>query len=296
MKKVIIGALFIIIIPCVSFYCFIRYKQRCEEIENMIWKARIELEPLCNDRTVNYLSMHDVSCESNQLRIKFLYVPLSSFDDKYKNEEGDYKMMYAELMSIINLHPDKWETASEYLLKANANVSFTFSSNIERTINITSQQFKEILSDKKLREIGEEIFLIRKKLETFEYARFHFARDKYFDVDSLSIDEKFVTLHLSHDDSRAQLGPSFLDTTSVSLHFTDKVGHMGSILDNMLSICVRTNKGFAFSYYGTKSHKVQRCEWSAEKAKEMHEETADRKWLDNRKTNRVRTVITRTKK
>ena len=296
MKKTILLIFIIIILPCLAFYCFIMYKQQREEIENLIWKARIELEPLCNDRTVEYLSMHDVSCESNQLRIKFLYVPLSSFDDKYKNEEGDYKMMYAELLSVINLHPDKWVAASEYLSEANADVSFTFSSNIERTINLSSQQFKEILSDKKLQEMGEDIFLIRKKLETFEYACFHFARDKYFNVDSLSIDEKFVTLHLSHDDSRAQLGPSFLDTTRVSLHFTDKVGHMGSILDNMLSICVRTNKGFAFSYYGTKSHKVQRCEWSAEKAKEMHEETADRKWLDNRKTNRVRTVITRTKK
>lgn len=294
MKKIFL-IFIIIILPCLAFYCFIMYKQQREEIEHLIWKARIELEPLCNDRTVQYLSLHDLSCENNQLRINFLYEPLSSFDDKYKKEDDD-KFKYAELMSIINLHPDTWKAASEYLLKANANVSFTFSSNIERTINITSQQFKEILSDKKLREIGEEIFLIRKKLETFEYARFHFARDKYFDVDSLSIDEKFVTLHLSHDDSRAQLGPSFLDTTSVSSHFTDKVGHMGSILDNMLSICVRTNNGFAFSYYGTKSHKVQRCEWSAEKAKEMHQETADRKWLDNRKTNRVRTVITRTKK
>ena len=234
-----------------------------------------------------------------QLRIyrmnQFLYVPLSSFDDKYKNEDDD-KFKYAELMSIVNLHPDKWKAASEYLLKANANVSFTFSSSIERTINITSQQFKELLSDKKLHEISEELFLIRKKSETLEYARFHFARDKYFDVDSLSIDEKFVTLHLSHDDSKAQLGPSFLDTTRVSLHFTDKVGRMGSILDNMLSICAKTKKGFAFSYYGNKSHKVQRCEWNAEKAMKMHEETADKKWLDNRKTNRVRTVITRTKK
>lgn len=271
------------------------YKQQREEIEHLIWKARIELEPLCNDRTVQYLSMQDVSCESNQLRIKFLYVPLSSLDDRYKNEDDD-KFKYAELMSIINLRPDKWKAASEYLLKANANVSFTFSSSIERTINITSQQFKEILSDKQLHEIGEEIFLIRKKMETLEYARFHFARDKYFDVDSLSIDEKFVTLHLSHDDSKAQLGHSFLDTTKVALHFTDKVGRMGSILDNMLSICAKTKKGFAFSYYGNKSHKVQRCEWNAEKAMKMHEETADKKWLDNRKTNRVRTVITRAKK
>ena len=98
----------------------------------------------------------------------------------------------------------------------------------------------------------------------------------------MSIDEKFVTLHLSHDDSKAQLGHSFLDTTRVALHFTDKVGRMGSILDNMLSICAKTKKGFAFSYYGNKSHKVQRCEWNAEKAMKMHEETADKKWLDNR--------------
>ena len=295
MKKTLLLIFIIIILPCLAFYCFIMYKQKREEIEHLIWKARIELEPLCNDRTVQYLSMHDLSCESNQLRINFLYEPLSSFEDKYKNEDDD-KFKYAELMSIINLRPDKWKAASEYLLKANANVSFTFSSSIERTINITSQQFKEILSDKQLHEIGEEIFLIRKKLETFEYARFHFAGDNYFDVDSLSIDEKFVTLHLSHDDSKAQLGYSFLDTTRVALHFTDKVGRMGSILDNMLSICAKTKKGFAFSYYGNKSHKVQRCEWNAEKAMKMHEETADKKWLDNRKTNRVRTVITRTKK
>ena len=295
MKKTLLLIFIIIILPCLAFYCFIMYKQKREEIEHLIWKARIELEPLCNDRTVQYLSMHDLSCESNQLRINFLYEPLSSFEDKYKNEDDD-KFKYAELMSIINLRPDKWKAASEYLLKANANVSFTFSSSIERTINITSQQFKEILSDKQLHEIGEEIFLIRKKMETLEYARFHFARDKYFDVDSLSIDEKFVTLHLSHDDSKAQLGHSFLDTTRVALHFTDKVGRMGSILDNMLSICAKTKKGFAFSYYGNKSHKVQRCEWNAEKAMKIHEETADKKWLDNRKTNRVRTVITRTKK
>lgn len=295
MKKTIFLIFVIVILPCLAFYCFVMYKQKREEIEHLIWKARIELEPLCNDRTVQYLSMHDLSCESNQLRINFLYEPLSSFEDKYKNEDDD-KFKYAELMSIINLRPDKWKAASEYLLKANANVSFTFSSSIERTINITSQQFKEILSDKQLHEIGEEIFLIRKKMETLEYARFHFARDKYFDVDSLSIDEKFVTLHLSHDDSKAQLGHSFLDTTRVALHFTDKVGRMGSILDNMLSICAKTKKGFAFSYYGNKSHKVQRCEWNAEKAMKMHEETADKKWLDNRKTNRVRTVITRTKK
>ena len=295
MKKTLLLIFIIIILPCLAFYCFNMYKQQREEIEHLIWKARIELEPLCNDRTVQYLSMHDLSCESNQLRINFLYEPLSSFEDKYKNEDDD-KFKYAELMSIINLRPDKWKAASEYLLKANANVSFTFSSSIERTINITSQQFKEILSDKQLHEIGEEIFLIRKKMETLEYARFHFARDKYFDVDSLSIDEKFVTLHLSHDDSKAQLGHSFLDTTRVALHFTDKVGRMGSILDNMLSICAKTKKGFAFSYYGNKSHKVQRCEWNAEKAMKMHEETADKKWLDNRKTNRVRTVITRTKK
>ena len=295
MKKTLLLIFIIIILPCLAFYCFIMYKQKREEIEHLIWKARIELEPLCNDRTVQYLSMHDLSCESNQLRINFLYEPLSSFEDKYKNEDDD-KFKYAELMSIINLRPDKWKAASEYLLKANANVSFTFSSSIERTINITSQQFKEILSDKQLHEIGEEIFLIRKTMETLEYARFHFARDKYFDVDSLSIDEKFVTLHLSHDDSKAQLGHSFLDTTRVALHFTDKVGRMGSILDNMLSICAKTKKGFAFSYYGNKSHKVQRCEWNAEKAMKMHEETADKKWLDNRKTNRVRTVITRTKK
>ena len=72
MKKTLLLIFIIIILPCLAFYCFIMYKQKREAIEHLIWKARIELEPLCNDRTVQYLSMNDVSCEKDQLRIKFL--------------------------------------------------------------------------------------------------------------------------------------------------------------------------------------------------------------------------------
>ena len=44
MKKTILLIFIIIILPCLAFYCFIMYKQQREEIENLIWKARIELE------------------------------------------------------------------------------------------------------------------------------------------------------------------------------------------------------------------------------------------------------------
>ena len=100
---------------------------------------------------------------------------------------------------------------------------------------------------------------------------------------------------MSYNDSKANLGSTFLNTDKVALHYTDKVGDMGSILNNMLSICARTNKGFAFIYTAQKSHKIQKCKYNAERAKKIYEDTADKLWLDKRETNQVHTVIYRTK-
>ena len=129
-----------------------------------------------------------------------------------------------------------------------------------------------------------------KALETLDYAKRHFKRDIAFTADSVKIEDKYVALYLSYDDKYSI--EHFLDTTHVNAHFTDDVGEMGSILDNMLEICVRTERGFAFVYTGTRKHKVDRLQWDYSRIGEYVDAKVIRGLRnDERQFNSVHTVI-----
>lgn len=272
------------------FYTYmVKEKQRREQ-ENLVWLARCELETLRNDKEVQYLRLHDMVYEDNLLKLRY-DTSISSNEIAAIFRDS---LMYKDFMSIIILNLDKWKTVSQHLSEAEIDLHVTYSNHISPFI-ISWEQLAQMVSDKQLYDEGMKIFVQRKKQETLEYARYHFKKDRFFKVDSISLSKDFVSLHMSYNDAKANLGPTFLDTNKVSLHYTDKVGDMGSILNNMLSICARTNKGFAFIYTARKSHKVQKCKYNAERAKKIYEDTAGKLWLDKRETNQVRTVIYQTK-
>ena len=137
------------------------------------------------------------------------------------------------------------------------------------------------------------MFTVLKGCEILRYAKMHFQGDVFFNVDSMSLNDKSLLLCLSYDDSKARLGDSYLRMDRVNPHFTDPVGEMGSILDGMLSICTRTNRGFGFVYTAQKSHKVDRCEWTIDEMREIAEANRAKFFVGNRKTNQVKTVIVR---
>ena len=149
-----------------------------------------------------------------------------------------------------------------------------------------------ILSDEAQKE-GIALFTLLKGKEVLGYALKHFSSDRFFRVEGIEMDNENFYLNLSYDDNVAKLGKTFLDTTEVNMHFRDPVGDMGSILDGMLSICTRTNKGFGFTFKGQKSHKIDRVEWSVEKMRKIAEKNISIPY-ESRKTNQVKTIITRT--
>lgn len=285
-----IGLIFIIGLG-VLFYLHLEREKQREKRENLVWLARCELETLRNDKEVQYLRLHNMVYEDDLLKVSYdASIPSNEITEMFRDS-----LMYKDFMSVIVLNPDRWKNVSKYLSEADVDLSITYSSHIESSFIISCEKLSQMLSDEQLFDEGIKLFVQRKKQEVLDYARSHFRNDRFFKVDSISLSKEYVSLHMSYDDSKANLGPSFLDTKKVSLHYTDKVGDMGSILNNMLSICARTNKGFSFVYTAKKSHKIQKCNYIAEIAQKMYEETADKLWLDTRETNQVRTVIYRTK-
>ena len=292
--KRFLGILFLVVLILGMVGLFFKYldeENKREERENLVWIARCELETLRNDKEVLYLRLHDMVYEEDLLKLRYdTSISSDEVAKKYKDS-----LMVKDFMSVIILNPDKWHKVAQYLSEADVDLSITYLSHVESSFIISWEQLVHMLSDEKLFEEGIELFVQRKKKEVLEYARTHFQKDRYFKVDSLSLNQGFVSLHMSYDDSKASLGRSFLDTRNVSLHYTDRVGDMGSILNNILSICARTDRGFAFVYTAQKSRKVQSCKWDAKKAKEMYEDTADKLWMDKRGVNQVRTVIYKSK-
>ena len=294
LKRFLGGLLFVsLILGAVGLFFkhYIEEEKKREERENLIWMARCELETLRNDKEVLYLRLQDIAYENDLLKLRY---KTSISSDVVAKQHAD-SLMAKDFMSSIILNPDKWDKVAQYLSQAGVDLSITYSSHVDISFIISGKELAHMLSDEQLFMEGIELFVQRKKKEALEYANSHFQKDRFIKVDSLSVNQSLVSLHMSFDDSKANLGRSFLITHKVPAHFTDKVGDMGSILNNMLSICARTDKGFAFVYTAKNSRKVQSCKWDAEKAREMYENTVDKLWLDKRETNQVRTVIYKSK-
>ena len=286
--------LFFLLIGGVGYgiYYYLEDSKR-QEREDLVWKARIELETIRDDKTYEYLQLSQMEYEDDALRLIYLSKPPLGNNDR----EVTDSVMLNEFVSTVAIHPNRWQTVCDCLKEAKVNLVLVYSNVLERpSVTITYNRLAKIISDEEALQEGLELFTVLKGLEVMNYARQHFSNDRYISADRVSMDDKYFKLSLSYDDSNARLGEVFLDTTQVPSHFTDPVGDMGSILDGMLSVCTRINRGVAFVYTGRRSHKVDRWQWSADKVREAAKHYNRNLLIQGRKTNQVHTVITKDKK
>lgn len=273
-------------------YAYIKYQEE-QKTEDLVWKARSELELIRSDKTIEYLRIHNISYEDKTLKLSLLR---NIFETNGTMHFSD-SIMYLEISSLMSLAPHRWDTICSILEKANVDLLFEYFNVKDKPVLVIpcSELHSKLLTSGVL-EKGKNIFTILKGREVFQYAKIHFKNDVSFTVDSMSMNDNYVSLHLSYDDKNAKLGKSYLDTTHVNPHYTDPVGNMGSILDGMLAICSRVNKGVAFIYVGKNSKKRDQWAWDAEKTKKLINEKSKMLYLSGRKTNQVRTVIVKGKK
>jgi len=275
-----------------GIYYFIKDAEK-QKREDLVWKARAELDVIKNDKTMEYMRLADVEYEDSVLRLSFIIRFHKSFSPIEQTSDSLIRLAF---MSEVALFPERWKTISKYLNEAQVKLAVTCLNDFSNpSFTLSSKKLVSLLENKKLLSKGLKFFESMKADEVMEYARIHFRNDRFLKADGVVSGQQFLELHLSYDDSKARLGNSFLDTARVSAHFTDPVGDMGSILDGMLAISTRTDKGIAFVYKARKSQKVDSCVWDAEKAKELAKKYNGGLLLEGRKTNRVRTVITKQK-
>lgn len=282
----------IVLIGIWQTYIFIKESLEEKEREKIVWLAICELEDLRVDKTVRYLRLNDIKYEDKKLKLGYH----ANYSAREISRIVKDSLMCDDFLSVIVIAPQKWNIISHYLAAAEVDLQITYSNTLVPSFLLSWKQLSMLMSDKRKLRKGKRLFVNRKKKEVLNYALKHFRKDRYLKVDSLSLDKKYVSLHLSYNKSIASLGETFLDTIHVNPHYTDKVGDMGSILDGMLAICSRINRGFAFVYFDRKERKVQRCEWNVEKAKAIARQRADRVRLGSEKSNQVRTVIVKHRK
>ena len=270
-------------------------KKKKQEIEVIVWKARTELELFTSDKTIEYLRLYKTEYDNGFLNLYFLR-NLSIIN---KGDQVTDSTMIDDIASFVSINPFRWDSVCTILEKEAIDLSIIYSDvNIEKGQELRNPKItiphteirKKLLSDAQ-RERGLDLFIKRKTREVMNYAILHFKNDIIFKVDSVGIYNHYVSLHLSYDDKTAKLGKTYLDTAYVNSHFKDPVGDMGSILDGMLTICSRLNKGVAFVYVGKSSKKRDVWTWDAEKTKKLIDEKSKKIHLSGQKTNRVHTVI-----
>lgn len=291
----IIGIVFIIVLILSGIYGGYSYikNQEKQEREELVWKARIELEEIRTEKTILYLRIYNMDYKENLLTLSCLR-NLNQRD--YVNEAPD-SLIHKEIASLVSLNPKKWESICKYLEQAQVDLAITYSDvHLRPTLTIPYQFLSEKLLAKRILSEGLNIYVNKKEKEVLDYAQKHFYGDRYFSVDSLSMQRGYVALYLTYDDSKARLGDTFLDTIRVNPHYTDPVGDMGSILDGMLAISTRTGKGIAFVYVGKNSRKVDGCKWNEEETKEIAKKYSGSLHIEGRKTNQVKTGIIRNEK
>lgn len=293
--RVFYRLLLLIIVVGIGYgiYYFIQDAEK-QKREDLVWKARAELDVIKNDKTMEYMRLADVEYEDRMLRLSYII----RFHKSYSAvEQSSDSLLRLAFMSEVALFPERWKTISKYLNEAQVKLAVTCWNDFSNpSFALSGKELVSLLENKKLLSKGLKFFEEMKADEVLEYARIHFRNDRFLKVDGIVSGQQSLELHLSYDDSKARLGKSFLDTARVSAHFTDPVGDMGSILDGMLAISTRTDKGIAFVYKGRMSQKVDSCVWDAESAKKLAKKYNGGLLLEGRKTNQVKTVIIKEKK
>lgn len=280
--------------------CACMYYEHRKKVQrkDFMWIARGELELMKGVKSVSFLKLQNVSFSNDTLNVVFQSGfstnPILKGKKEDKTLTTSLDMSHALLMAYSCVFPESWDTICKYLDKANANLHIKYQNNNtskDVDVTITPEELKSLFSEKN-KEIGLKLFSTLKAMETVVYAKRHYYNDPIFKVDSVALEDSYVTLHISYDDSKFDIIHFTEDSIHVNAHFTDDVGEMGSILDNMLEICVRTGRGFAFVYTGRKLHRVNRLQWDYSKIDDYVDAKVIRGLRnDERHFNTVHTVV-----
>ena len=266
--------------------------------EDLAVEAKNKLRPMLDENIFQYLKLVQLTYEDNSLCFKYadrknaIASALEQINKQYHGEElnrvsHDIKLQF--FLSALAMKPHEWDAACQLLDSAGVDVKVRFIG-VDEPCELRHEQLSQYNSQSDIFQKSKNIFIINKKIEVLEYAITHFLRDRVFGIDSVSISPNYVTLHLNYDDTY-NLGESYLDTAYINSHFTDPVGEMGSIVDNMLSICSLTNCGIAFEYVGRKKHQVTRWEWDSSRTQAFLAKYSGIIPYRKRKTNQVHTTI-----
>jgi len=291
LKAVALVALVALAATCifgtVSYYSS---KQEEQKKEDLVWKARYELTFIKSDKTVGYLRLYDDEYKDGTLNLGFLVGPGVEY-----SEGSDTLGMLDFFLSLLAINQERWDSVFYYLNRAGVGMKVVFYNKTQTSLYFPDNTLLTLISNEKGMALNLEQFAKYKAEEILGYAKEHFKRDYLLTPDSVSLTDDLISLYLSYDDSKYILGKEFLDTTRVCIHFTDKVGEMGSIFDGMMSVCSRTDRGFAFIYQGKKNHTVHRLVWNKERTRELCKDYPGLIWQYGKKTNQVRTVTTKKK-
>ena len=286
----IISSLIIIATIAVPAYLFYRH-WKAGQREDFMWVARGQLELMKGDKSVEFLEVSSVFFTDDTLDVTFQ----SGWPHLNRSLLRKLSMESPSLLLAYScVAPASWDTICKYLDLADVplRVTYHLCDTSLGAATISPDALKTLLSDEN-KVLGLKLFSVFKTQETLDCARYHYRKDRFFTPDSVNVEDNYVTLYISYDDKYNI--SHFLDPNHVSDHFLDDVQGTGSILDNMLEICVRTEKGFAFVYTGKKNHKVDRLEWDYSRIDEYVEAKVKRGFGD-RRFNSVHTVIVKDNK
>ena len=291
-----------------------RYWKSQRNDESMLL-AKSELMYLSTDKTMDYLEFERLDADGKEITLVLETknsqltaidmlanymdgndsVELDKKDVKYgkdKLKEQIDSIVKLELMSLIAIEPARWKAFCNRLEEADGKLSVALSSmSTNFSIDLTSEQLRQLIEEEEQKKTGLDYFVNNKRVEVLDYARRHFRNDRLLRVKDVVVDSQYVSLWLAYDDSKYKIDKSMLDTTYVRPHFTDGVGEMGSILDGMLAISTRTDKGIAFVYSGTVNHNIDRVQFEKDKVKEIHKDESNRFYVGERKRDQVQSVI-----
>lgn len=255
------------------------------------------LYPLRDNKLISYLHLSDMGLEGDQVLFKLMFADnqmnnplfnaLGHGDNLNDSVSNSLKLNY--FLSMMTVVPEKWDAACHLLDSAGLDIQIVYPQ-VGDSCFIPHTSLKSMTTGSLLFQKGEELFLEYKKADVVRYAKHHFKSDRFFSVDSVSLTSDFVTLHLNYDDTHS-LGDVFMDEEHIAPHFTDPVGEMGSIADNMLTICSLTNSGMAIEYFGRKSHKVKRWEWDANRTQAFLADYPGYIPYSGRQMNQIRSVL-----
>lgn len=236
-----------------------------------------------DEMTVQYVKLINYEAEGNRVDVQLLI-------DKSAQIYFGIDSLQLEFLSYTTIFQRGWDTIANQLQRGNIALKVKVTGpTTDGEVNFAPERLQRVLKDSVEMSKALELFELRKLIEVRDYAMRHFRNDHYLRLRNISLEPDFVVLTLGFDDSQYQIAPSLRDSNRIANHFIDKVDKMGSIVDNMLQICIRSNRGIAIEYKGDQKGTFHRCEYNVSKTREMADELQQYQIYDNRRVNAVST-------